>query len=679
MIGQRTLDEGKNWFLPQLATVPIEIAVVGQFDVDAVIKAVAATFGALPTRASGDPYAEQRKVKFPPKKFSDTVTFNGLKTVSDLRYVWPTPEIASTSDYRRAEILAAILEDRLRLKLRAALGATYSPSASFTFCNYLNPAPAFFMCEVETDPEKTELVATTTRQVAAKLAREGATQEEFDRALQPMIRQNETDLRDNTWWLSTLADAQTHLESAESLATKASCYQAIILREINAMAAKCLLADRRSLLIAMPVLDATYYAEKGESKLSQGDYAGSIAEYDQAIKREPNKAEHYTMRGFAKEMLDDNAGALADYSQAIALDPGFQLAYTYRGRLHLGQDNNAAILDFNKAIELKPDDTDSYNTRGICKNALGDHAGAIADYDQAIKLAPDNADYYVERGDVKVQQSDRAGAIADYDHAIKLNPKIAGAFRNRSNAKSDQGDYPGAIADLDQAIKLAPDNADYYVQRGDAKIHQSDRAGALADYDHAISLNPKSAIAYFDRHQIKFSQDDYAGSIADLDQVVKFLPTEPAYYRQRGLVKDIAGDVEGAIKDYDQAIALAKDTAPNSRFFRMLAMSKLHRGEPGKEIGAVSSAWNESWQKTIGQFLAGNLPEKDLFSAADRGNEKKLNGQKCEALYFAGMMHLLKNEPIRAKDFFEKCLATKMTKYDEYTFAQAELKRLSHP
>ena len=40
-------------------------------------------------------------------------------------------------------------------------------------------------------------------------------------------------------------------------------------------------------------------------------------------------------------------------------------------------DWNGAIGDFNKAIELAPNDTEVYYNRGIAKGALGNYKGAI--------------------------------------------------------------------------------------------------------------------------------------------------------------------------------------------------------------------------------------------------------------------------------------------------------------
>src|ERR1044072_8057648 len=60
-----------------------------------------------------------------------------------------------------------------------------------------------------------------------------------------------------------------------------------------------------------------------------------------------------------------------------------------------------ALLDFNKAIELKPDFEKAYYNRGLAKNELLMNQSAVADFTKSIELNP-AADYsYYSRGVAK--------------------------------------------------------------------------------------------------------------------------------------------------------------------------------------------------------------------------------------------------------------------------------------
>ena len=62
---------------------------------------------------------------------------------------------------------------------------------------------------------------------------------------------------------------------------------------------------------------------------------------------------------------------------------------------HWQGDYESAIPDFDRAVELDPDDAGQYDHRGFAKMSIGDYEGAIADFDRAIELDP--ADTYAQQ------------------------------------------------------------------------------------------------------------------------------------------------------------------------------------------------------------------------------------------------------------------------------------------
>ena len=87
------------------------------------------------------------------------------------------------------------------------------------------------------------------------------------------------------------------------------------------------------------------------------------------------------------------------------------------------QDFSGAITDFNKAIEINPQDEEAYSIRGLVKAYLKDYNGAIEDFTKAIKINPQNECAYYNRGVAKCKLQDYSGAIKDYTIAININPQ----------------------------------------------------------------------------------------------------------------------------------------------------------------------------------------------------------------------------------------------------------------
>ncbi|MEA5619449.1 tetratricopeptide repeat protein [Cronbergia sp. UHCC 0137] len=129
-------------------------------------------------------------------------------------------------------------------------------------------------------------------------------------------------------------------------------------------------------------------------------------------------AEDYYNRGIDKYNSGDKQGAIADYNEAIRLNPDDADAYNNRGnaKSDLG-DKQGAIADYNEAIRIKPDDDYAYYNRGNAKDDLGDRQGAITDYNEAIRLKPDFANAYYNRGLIKKQKQE---ALADFRKAAEL-------------------------------------------------------------------------------------------------------------------------------------------------------------------------------------------------------------------------------------------------------------------
>ena len=100
---------------------------------------------------------------------------------------------------------------------------------------------------------------------------------------------------------------------------------------------------------------------------------------------------------------------------------------------------------------------ETYFARGNTKAALGQYVAATSDYDKAIQLKPDDADAYYNRGLAKYYLGQYLAAIQDYDAAIQLKPDDAKAYSNRGAAKADLGQYFAAVSDHDKAIQLKPD------------------------------------------------------------------------------------------------------------------------------------------------------------------------------------------------------------------------------
>ena len=143
--------------------------------------------------------------------------------------------------------------------------------------------------------------------------------------------------------------------------------------------------------------------------------------------------------------------AIADFDKAIRLDPNNAEFYYKRGTAFINKgDYDRAIADYDQAIRLKPT-TSAYGSRALAYSSKGEYDRAIADCDQALKLDPNNDTAYNNRAFASIKKGDYDRALADLDQDQAYSARL---YKNRGDTYRGKG-IDRALADLDRAIKLA--------------------------------------------------------------------------------------------------------------------------------------------------------------------------------------------------------------------------------
>ncbi len=213
---------------------PIEISVVGDFDSEAVVKAVAETFGALPPRA--DTAERVRNIAFPQGAAAPiALTHEGRADQGGAFIAWPAVDFSDARKARAVRMARLIMEDRLTEEYREALAATYSPQTdedlSQTFAAY-----GYVAATVETPPDKIALFFTTVDKITAELREGRISDDSIERARRPAVDGLKTSERGNNYWVAVLADAQTNPRRFDLMRTRISDMEAITKAEIIAAA-----------------------------------------------------------------------------------------------------------------------------------------------------------------------------------------------------------------------------------------------------------------------------------------------------------------------------------------------------------------------------------------------------------------------------------------------------------
>ncbi|MEJ1973166.1 MAG: insulinase family protein [Lacunisphaera sp.] len=200
-IQQRQPQEVADWLKPVLAKGAIEIGLAGDLDIEPALAALSQTLGALPPRDVEPKPDPARKPALPAKSINQTwILEGGDPAKAAVRIYWPGVDDDDFTANRRLQVLAEILNDRLRVKIREELGATYG-SQDEVWGSEVWKGYGYFFVEIETAPAMAERVAVLTRRIAADLAAKGITEDEFERVIQPRLASLKQELRNNGYWI----------------------------------------------------------------------------------------------------------------------------------------------------------------------------------------------------------------------------------------------------------------------------------------------------------------------------------------------------------------------------------------------------------------------------------------------------------------------------------------------
>lgn len=230
---QLTFDRLKQDISGALQSGAIEIGIVGDFDEDAAISDVAATFGALPAR-------EQEFGSFddlPPRTFTADrsrriVRHSGPRDQALLRLTWPTRDDSDPVETLRLELLERIVRIELTETLREALGKAYSPGAANSLSRHW-PGYGSFGIAASVDVGDVAETRTAILQAVEKLGQTPVTPDVIQRARQPMLEQHQNALKSNSGWLSLVDRAQSEANRIDRYLRVQERLQAITPEEIR--------------------------------------------------------------------------------------------------------------------------------------------------------------------------------------------------------------------------------------------------------------------------------------------------------------------------------------------------------------------------------------------------------------------------------------------------------------
>ncbi|GAB1855642.1 hypothetical protein MHTCC0001_04760 [Flavobacteriaceae bacterium MHTCC 0001] len=133
---------------------------------------------------------------------------------------------------------------------------------------------------------------------------------------------------------------------------------------------------------------------------------------------------------------------------------------------------DAAIRDYNKAIEIEPNNSNALNNRGYTFNLMGKYEKAIVDFEKAISIDKDFAYALNNRGFAKIKLGEKEDGLKDLEKSMILDGTNSYCYLNFGVYHYDNGEYEKALEYYNKAKAL--DDKTYllndYIEKAEKKL-----------------------------------------------------------------------------------------------------------------------------------------------------------------------------------------------------------------
>jgi len=133
---------------------------------------------------------------------------------------------------------------------------------------------------------------------------------------------------------------------------------------------------------------------------------------------------------------------------------------------------------------------------------------ALQEFDKAIELDPNNYRAYFWRGRVNIKVKRLKEAAVDFQMAIKLKPDYAEAYDNLGWLHMQLEEYDQSINYLSKSLELKPNDGWAYYTRGRCYFQKGDLQKALKDTKTSCSLGYKQGCQAYKEYKDETSRSD---------------------------------------------------------------------------------------------------------------------------------------------------------------------------
>jgi tetratricopeptide (TPR) repeat protein len=273
----------------------------------------------------------------------------------------------------------------------------------------------------------------------------------------------------------------------------------------------------------------------------------------------------------------------------------------------------------------------------------------------------------------RVQPQVRAGSAGGPVPASLLAPAIAEGVVAQQQRKHEE-----ALSAFAKASAIDPADADTQLLRCRSLAGVRKYEEAIGACSESLRLRPDRPEVLRDRGHYYLNLGQIEPGLADLQRAVGLAPRDRGAYYHLGLAYYLKGDFANAVKAYDGCGANSGNDALRIECQAWLLPSLLRAGRREDARKLLNAVTVGSMEGHPGNYLDRILLFKGTRTEAEVAATMTLEGPASEATvgYSIGVWHLLNGRMARAREYFNRAIASNYSQAWGYRAAEADLRRL---
>ncbi len=209
----------------------------------------------------------------------------------------------------------------------------------------------------------------------------------------------------------------------------------------------------------------------------------------------------------------------------LARNPGCWMAYENLGGVFMKENRaDLAVPQFQRALDLNPDDTEAMNELGVAVMQQGRTGEAIALFTRALEIAPDIAETHINLGVALLQKGQPEKAANHFQHAAQIEPGNAQARKDLATAYTQEGQWGDAVAQYQRAAEIEPGNPETLFGLGSALTRAGRSDEAMAQFRRVLEIDDDHSEAHFNLALGLMREGKVDDAVAHLKRALEIKP-----------------------------------------------------------------------------------------------------------------------------------------------------------